>query len=640
MKKLRIAIYVRVSDEDEIQSLNEQVEISKALIESYCKRHNRDYEIAIILKEAPGTSGASNDRPKYNELCSLIRNGTIDAIAAKESSRIGRDIGISEDFKKLVKKHNIILIIPGLEDGINSSTGELMYDFMSILSSAERNRIIERTISSIASLARTKKKVHGGTLPLGFKWISKGVIEPIPSEIKVVNFIFDTFLKTATINDTLELLKEAGIKTRSGNICDRAFIERIIQNKKYISQYRVPCSPIEEYVTLDYPVQVPLDKFQEANRLLSSLSKKFSKSTRKKSRVYLLSNLIYTKAGSKLGTTSGKGIPYYRAKNEDISIRATIIEKAIIDALVNISQNESHRSFLASRSVKVKASLSPLQYRKEQLTQKIKELHKREEVAKEKLLTEKLTINLINVLDNEIAQIHTKLSAYDKEIEETSKTEAKQQAEAEKTQAAVRNLYQAVPHVLNNGKPEIIRGIIRQLIKKITIDPKSMEITLTWRVPHSSEHFTISDFNVAPVKKQDEIVKVRLFGIEGTPVTKTPLYDCYVTRKLSSKKTASELGVSKTSVLKYLEIANIPRRNSGKNIGRKRGVSYGKKFNSSGKISNVMSEIKRKEIMLKMRQSDITYQAIADHFNDLGIKTKSGKGKWHRKTIHQILHPK
>jgi len=637
MKKLRVAIYARVSHEEEVQSLNEQVEISKALTESYCKRNNLNYEIVKILIEEAGTSGSSHNRPEFDELISSIRNNEIDAVASKESSRLGRDIGISNNFKELVKAYNVTLIIPGLEYGINSSTGELMYDFMSVLSSAEKNRIIERTKLSIESLARTKKIVHGHTLPLGFRWKSKGIPIPIPSEIKEVNFIFDTFLRAGTIKDTLELLKEFGIKTRSGKNCRREYIERIIRNKKYISQYKIPCSKKEEYIILDYPVQVPVEKFKEANELLLSITKEFSKTTRKKSRVNLLSGLLFTKNGNALKGTSGKGKFYYRNMKEDLTYNAYEIEKGIIEFLLKIKEHKQIKGFLASKTAKEQIQQSPTENQKKRLVNKINELKKREELAKHKLLHEKLTGSLIKLLDDEVVKINDKRQAIKKEFEEINKIYIERQRAQQETEITIRNLYQAVPKVLNSGKPEVIRGVFRQLIKRITIDPASRTFQITWRISASNESVTVSKFNLSPINQQSEAAKNKLLGKPGTPIHKSPLYDLYINKGFSSIKSAEKLGVQKSTVLKYLKNTGIPRRKVGTNKKRKRGVAYGNKFLPNGRELAVMSEIKRKDIMRKMRQSKVTYQGIADHFNDLEIPTKSGKGKWDRGTICRIL---
>jgi hypothetical protein len=41
--------------------------------------------------------------------------------------------------------------------------------------------------------------------------------------------------------------------------------------------------------------------------------------------------------------------------------------------------------------------------------------------------------------------------------------------------------------------------------------------------------------------------------------------------------------------------------------------------------------------MKDLREKGFSYWKIADVFNSMGIPTKTRKGKWHAKTIQQIL---
>ena len=37
-----------------------------------------------------------------------------------------------------------------------------------------------------------------------------------------------------------------------------------------------------------------------------------------------------------------------------------------------------------------------------------------------------------------------------------------------------------------------------------------------------------------------------------------------------------------------------------------------------------------------MRERGLAYQAIADIFNLWGVKTRSGEGRWHSKTVREV----
>jgi len=92
----------------------------------------------------------------------------------------------------------------------------------------------------------------------------------------------------------------------------------------------------------------------------------------------------------------------------------------------------------------------------------------------------------------------------------------------------------------------------------------------------------------------------------------------------------------RTTVLKHLKLRSIPIRESGSNQKRKRGLAYGKKIESQHVIDHAR-ELENTKKMRELRDKGFSYWKIAEVFNTLKIPTKTRKGKWHAKTIHQIL---
>ena len=77
----RIAIYLRVS------TSTQDYERQRQEIETYCKANN--YQIVNTFEEK--ISGAKDERPQFNALCSLSKND-IDAVVVWEISRLGRKL--------------------------------------------------------------------------------------------------------------------------------------------------------------------------------------------------------------------------------------------------------------------------------------------------------------------------------------------------------------------------------------------------------------------------------------------------------------------------------------------------------------------------------------------------------------------
>jgi hypothetical protein len=118
--------------------------------------------------------------------------------------------------------------------------------------------------------------------------------------------------------------------------------------------------------------------------------------------------------------------------------------------------------------------------------------------------------------------------------------------------------------------------------------------------------------------------------------SKSFLQQKYVQEGLSCGEIANQIFSARTTVLKYLKLHGIPVRESGSNQKRKRGLAYGKKIESRHVIDHAR-ELENTKKMRELRDKGFSYWKIAEVFNTLKIPTKTRKGKWHAKTIHQIL---
>jgi len=146
--------YARISTRD--QSLNLQID---ALKKSGCER---------IYKEV--AKGAKTDRPKLNELLSIIKPK--DSLVIWKLDRLGRSL------QHLVKMFNDLINngidIISLQDPIDTSTaqGKLMFNIFSSLAEFEKDLIIERTNAGL-SAARARGRCGGRPKGLSKKSMEK-----------------------------------------------------------------------------------------------------------------------------------------------------------------------------------------------------------------------------------------------------------------------------------------------------------------------------------------------------------------------------------------------------------------------------------------------------------------------------------
>ena len=114
------------------------------------------------------------------------------------------------------------------------------------------------------------------------------------------------------------------------------------------------------------------------------------------------------------------------------------------------------------------------------------------------------------------------------------------------------------------------------------------------------------------------------------------LYQKYAIERLSCEEISKQLSTARTTILKHLKLHGIPVRKPGTNTNRKRGLAYGARCLKREKVQH-KRELENIKKMRELRDKGFSYWRIADVFNSMKVSTKTGRGKWHGKTVHQIL---
>ena len=114
------------------------------------------------------------------------------------------------------------------------------------------------------------------------------------------------------------------------------------------------------------------------------------------------------------------------------------------------------------------------------------------------------------------------------------------------------------------------------------------------------------------------------------------LYQKYVVEELSISEIATQISSAESTVHKYLMKFDIPRREPGKTIRKKRNLAFGKQVVKRKEIDHKKEQV----LILKMnalRSQGFSYWKIADILNALKVPTKTRKGRWHARSVKKIL---
>lgn len=96
---MRVALYLRLSDEDHDklteEELSESIKNQENMLKNYAKENN--WEIVGIYQDED-YSGADRDRPNFNRMIQECKKGNIDIVLVKTQSRFARDIELIDKY--------------------------------------------------------------------------------------------------------------------------------------------------------------------------------------------------------------------------------------------------------------------------------------------------------------------------------------------------------------------------------------------------------------------------------------------------------------------------------------------------------------------------------------------------------------
>lgn len=110
----------------------------------------------------------------------------------------------------------------------------------------------------------------------------------------------------------------------------------------------------------------------------------------------------------------------------------------------------------------------------------------------------------------------------------------------------------------------------------------------------------------------------------------------YLEERLSTAEIAQQLSTARSTILKYLKLHDIPLRNTPVRWAAGRGLAYGKRIVHRQEVA-FKREQENIARMHELRKQGFSYWKIADAFNTLSVSTKTGRGKWHARSIQQIM---
>ena len=236
----KIAIYARKSKASETgKSIENQISKCRQYALAKLNAEENDF----IIFQDYGLSGFYADRPAYQNMMTAILAGHISAVLCYKIDRISRKTLDLLNFIELLRQKNIAFISCTDDIDTQSKTGKIMLSLLASIAEFERDIITERITDNLYELAKEGRWL-GGATPMGYQSIPRYTyqngkkrvshdLKLIPEEAAVIRELYATFLKTHSLKQTADCLREKGFYTRKKQPYTAKAIKSILENPVY-----------------------------------------------------------------------------------------------------------------------------------------------------------------------------------------------------------------------------------------------------------------------------------------------------------------------------------------------------------------------------------------------------------------------
>jgi len=305
-ERLRIAIYTRVSTEDQAKE-GYSLEVQREYLESFAVREG--CEVFKVYCD-DGISAYSTRRPALQELLADAKAKRFELVLVHKIDRFSRNL---KDLLMLVDElfsYGVAFKSAAEPFDTTTSAGKLMFQQLGSFAEFERNRIAERVFPGMIKGVQQGNWQGARFAPFGYAYNkAKKLLEVEEREANIVKLIYTMYLSSKSTHDIAAYLDRKGYKTRTGKqfynkfICDilknQIYTGKIVWNKKHYDKNQktkkyfkyIKNDPSEIIVAQDkHKPIIDEEDFAQVQRLLAEKKKTWR--PRVKNKEYLLTGLL------------------------------------------------------------------------------------------------------------------------------------------------------------------------------------------------------------------------------------------------------------------------------------------------------------------------------------------------------------
>ncbi|MDE6957360.1 MAG: recombinase family protein, partial [Lachnospiraceae bacterium] len=264
--KMKIAIYLRLSKEDELAAQeSNSISYQRLLLKGYIERNFENYTLSdevrppgagvtvcpngyeIIEFVDDGYSGTSMDRPGMNEMLAYVRQKKINCIIVKDFSRFSRDyVEIGSYVEQIFPFMEVRFI--SVNDHYDSKDSHQKTMGMNLAFKTLVNDLYSKDLSVKVKSSLTSKKERGiycsGNCPFGYrkKADDRNQVEIVEEEAEVVREIFRLTLAGYTSVEIAKKFNQERVKTPVEYLIARGAAHRKPAGKEFSWQHPTICA--------------------------------------------------------------------------------------------------------------------------------------------------------------------------------------------------------------------------------------------------------------------------------------------------------------------------------------------------------------------------------------------------------------
>lgn len=371
-----------------------------------------EYKIIHHISEE-GFSAKNVKRPGYQQMWRMIEARSVDFVIASELSRLSRSVTDFLDLVTHCQKHDVDLIIIGLDLDSSTPFGRVMVVILVALAQFEREMTSMRVKENALTRLIKDGKINGGCEILGLDRDPKhaGHYLPNSEELKTVEKVMKIFLQAPGKATVLRKIKKMGIKGKHGRELNKHALTLLLENAKW--RYRGLWFANKENKDKDQELIPENRRYQEVRlphgplldlKLLDEVSQKLTergaeKPRERKSKVvdngYLLSGILVHEDGGRFTGEYAKGrggtYRYYHNQKKKMRLSCDEIDNLVRNTVKEYFSSSQECRQIVRRGYRALQDLLPeIETKADELDAALAALKKKENELKKALTLEKL----------------------------------------------------------------------------------------------------------------------------------------------------------------------------------------------------------------------------------------------------------